>query len=199
MDGWKTLSWDQVSKWNGHVLCVFALLLWISVQTLLSLGLSYGWCLSMVHMTMRSVKPSCLSVSAQTSPAGPNQEKHHGTEHHESPTAPGWSPANAGRSPFPSPVNEEIWWLIQTTVPHLLQWWAHGWSQCWHWQPQSILTWPWSFSVTEEPCGCKGLKESVHWKHYKLKLSGSKQIMLTCLLARIITLSFSTLTYDKIN
>lgn len=43
----------------------------VCVQTLLSLGLSYGGCLSMVHMTMRSVKPSCLNVSAHTRPAGP--------------------------------------------------------------------------------------------------------------------------------
>lgn len=27
----------------------------------------------MVHMTMRSVKPSCLSVSAHTRPAGPTE------------------------------------------------------------------------------------------------------------------------------
>lgn len=43
----------------------------VCVQTLLSLGLSYGGCLSIVHMTMRSVKPSSLSVSAHTKPAGP--------------------------------------------------------------------------------------------------------------------------------
>ena len=47
----------------------------VCVQTLLSLGLSYGGCLSMVHMTMRSVKPSCLSVSAHTKAAGPADTK----------------------------------------------------------------------------------------------------------------------------
>ena len=52
--------------------CLRSYVFRVRVQTLLSLGLSYGGCLSMVHMTMRSVKPSCLSVSAHTRPAGPS-------------------------------------------------------------------------------------------------------------------------------
>lgn len=55
----------------GKVSFVTVYVVRVCVQTLLSLGLSYGGCLSIVHMTMRSVKPSCLSVSAHTRPAGP--------------------------------------------------------------------------------------------------------------------------------
>ena len=121
----------------------------------------------MVHMTMRSVKPSCRSVSAHTRPAGPAEAIGRGVKEGKK---PGWETEATG-SPEP---------MMRTWLNPVLQ----------------LMTAEHRAMAFDLLCDCSAWKGRNHQPPEEPP-SPRHRYLLTCLFARMTTLSFSTLTYSR--